>query len=113
MSAHNTDYAAMGLSPELGQNAFTSTRRPSVFATKQALATAKRSSQQAELIDNLRAAGVKVGVLRGLSPKSDELVRQWRERENAITHKKSMSRFNVQIASQAESLRSNSIGGKL
>ena len=113
MSAHHTDYAAMGLPTGLGENAFTDTRISSVFATKHAVATAKRSGQQSTLITNLRRAGVKVGVLRGLSQKGDELARQSREREEAITALKPLNGFNAPIATPEQGLRTHAIKGKL
>ena len=44
MSAHHTDYAAMGLPTGLGENAFTDTRISSVFASPEALKAAKRAA---------------------------------------------------------------------
>ena len=71
-----------------------------------------RSAAQSAVVAAAKKKNPGFGSLLGLSQAGDERIRQHKAREAAIVAKKTASTFNVQIADQASSDRTNSINGR-
>ena len=101
-----TDYTKLtGI--ERGHNAFTSTAKSQLISQKDK-GNATRSAQQTNRVAKLRKAGNDIGAMHGISAKSDEQVRKFKE----ATKFKHAPAFNVAIATSDDSRRTAAIKGR-